>query len=127
MFNVITTFSFLNADGSQAKSAIVEEWSNLEKVKVVDQLEDRLMQFLLKLNALSTDIIKGKVKKDVTTAPLEVRLEALVTKNGKKWTRAVFEWPNMGEEQQAVMLGLFNGEMDTLDKTLSSHSKGKNK
>lgn len=127
MFSVTATFSFLNANGSPAKDPVIEKWNGLEKMKVIDQLEDRFLEFLLKLNQVATDVGHGRVEKPSTTNPVEVQLEALITEDGKKWSRTVFEWPNMGEEQQAMMLGLFYGEMATLDKDTADKKESKSK
>lgn len=103
-------------------------WSNLEKAGVVDHLEDKMISALAKMNALSSDVGHGRAPKPATTNPVEVVFTMLVTENGAKWAKATFEWPNMGIEQQQMMLGILNGELSTVDSAVKDNEvKGKAK
>ena len=126
MFEVVATFTFLKADGSQAKDPYVRSWEGLTKDQVVDHLEARWIKALVKLNGLSSDVIHGNAPKPPTTNPVEMRMDLLVNEDGVKWTRTVMEWPNMGIEQQEMLIGMLNGEMSSLPTEVKGkENKGK--
>ena len=126
MFEVVATATFLKEDGSQAKDPYVRSWEGLTKDQVVDHLEARWIKSLVKLNGLSSDVIHGNAPTPPTTNPVEMRMDLLVNEDGVKWTRAVMEWPNMGIEQQEMLIGMLNGEMSSLPTEVKGkENKGK--
>lgn len=112
MFEVNAAFTFHKADGTEAKPPYARSWVGVEKVQVVEQLERGLMKAMLKMNDLSNDTVRGNSPRPASnTNPVEMRLTAEVLEDGAKWAKVTFEWPNMGEEMQAVMIGVVNGEL----------------
>lgn len=111
MFDVNASFRFLKADGTEAKPPYARSWLGVEKVQVVEQLERALMKAMLKMNAISADVGRGRAPKPSCTNPVELVLTAEVLEDGVKWSKVTFEWPKMGEEQQALMLGIVDGEL----------------
>jgi len=126
MFKVIATASFLK-DGSETKPPMVYTWDGIEKKHVVEELEDSMIKALGKMNQMAVDVGKGKTPKPGTTNPVEMHLDIVVLEEGKKWARSLFEWPNMGEEQQAMTIGIFDGELAHVSKHVQTqqHKRGK--
>ena len=120
MFNAKLTIGF-----SGIKPDVVFEWANLTKVDTVSHLEDRLIKCLVKLNDMSDDVIRGRAPMPTTTDPVEMTLEFLIEEDGVKWHRSLLEWPKMGDEQQALFLGLLAGELATLPGEVKGKAKGK--
>jgi hypothetical protein len=115
MFDVKCTFTYLKADGSEAKPAYVREWEGLEKLQIIDQLELGYNRAMLKMTHLSSAIAKGHAPKPTTnTDPVEMRADILITEDGEKWLRTTHEWPKMSEEGQAAFLGVLEGELSTV-------------
>lgn len=106
-----------------AKEPVVFAWGDLEKVQIVNDLERRLVGALLKLNSLSQAIIDGKVPGGTTTNPVEMVIEFLVEEDGVKWHRSVLEYPKMGEEQQALLIGMLTGELSGMSKETKAKAK----
>jgi hypothetical protein len=121
-FSVVSTIRFFLPDGREAKPAVVYEWLDIDKRHVIN-LEHRLNSALLKLSALSEEVVQGKVPKPGTTDPVEMTLDCLATEDGRKWSRVKFEWPKMGVEQQQLLIGVFDGELANADTELKSKGK----
>jgi len=122
MFNAKLTIGF-----SGTKPDVVFEWANLTKVDTVSHLEDRLIKCLVKLNDMSDDVIRGRAPTATATNPIEMTLEFLIEEDGTKWHRSLLEWPKMGDEQQAMLLGLLHGQLATLPGEVKGKGKGKEK
>ena len=120
MFDVTLTVGL-----GPAKEPVAFEWGDLSKMQAVADLERRLVESLLKLNGLSQAIIDGKVPAGTTTNPVEMVIEFLVTEDGAKWHRTVLEYPKMGEEQQALIIGMLTGELTGLSKETRNKAKPK--
>jgi hypothetical protein len=116
-FDVIAAYKFLKADGTEAKPPYERSWLGIEKVHVVEQLERGLMRAMLKMNSISGDIGRGKAPESTVTNPVELVLTATVLEDGVKWAKVTFEWPKMGEEQQALMIGIVDGELSASSET----------
>ncbi len=123
MFEVIAKVTFHGDDGREVKEPKIYNWTNLEKVSVVEDLEDSMVRALTKLNNISKEMVRGRAPIPTTTNPLELRLEMVVLEDGVKWTRAIFEWPNMGEEQQGMLIGIFDGELANMSKHVKDRFK----
>jgi hypothetical protein len=120
MFQVTSTVSF-----SDGRPSVVRSWTDLVKVHVVEHLEAALIHTLQKMNALSADIGKGKAPKMQTANPVTVTWDATVTEDGNLWASNVATWPGMGDEQVAWFLGLLDGELSHVDRTVKSRENKK--
>lgn len=110
------------------KTPVVYTWDDVSKGQIVADLEDRLLKGLMKLNDLGDDMVRGRIPKATTTDPVEMVIEFLIEEDGEKWHRTTLEYPNMGDEQQAMFLGVLAGELATLPKdTAAKRGKGKDK
>ena len=123
MFEVNAAFTFLKPDGTEAKPPYVRSWVDVEKVEVVEQLERSLMKAMLKMNDFSGETVTGNMPKLSDLNPCEMRLTAEVLEDGVKWTKVTFEWPNMGEGAQSLMMGIVNGELSTIDRGVKGKEK----
>ena len=101
------------------------EWGDLSKMQAVADLERRLVEMLMKLNGLSQAVIDGKLVTSTPTNPVEMTIEFLVTEDGKKWHRTLLEYPGMGDEGQAVLIGMLTGELTTLSRETRTTAKPK--
>lgn len=111
------------------KDPVVMTWPDVSKLQILD-IEEQLLDGLMKLNAVGVAIAEGNLAKSPNTNPIEMVIEFLVEEDGVKWNRAVIEYPNMGEEAQAMFLGMLTGQMTGLkDETRAQGrmSKGKGK
>jgi len=106
-----------------AKEPVNFIWGDLEKIQIVNDIERRLIGALMKLNSLSQAIIDGKVPGGTTTNPVEMTIEFLVTEDGEKWHRTTLEYPKMGEEQQALLIGMLTGELSSMSKETKAKAK----
>jgi len=122
MFNAKLTVGF-----SGTKPDVVFEWADVTKAEIIIDLEAKLLKGLLKLNDLALDIVKGNLPKGTTTSPVEMTVEFLIEEDGAKWHRTVLEYPKMGEEQQAMFIGLISGEASSMSREARGKAKVKTK
>lgn len=113
MLDVSSTITFLTASGAEAKSPYVREWEGLSKAQFIE-LEIKYNHAMLKMAHLSAAMARGDSPKPPSTNPVEMRMEIVCKEGDVKWMRTTHEWPNMGEEAQAVFLGILDGEMTTV-------------
>ena len=121
MFDVSLTIGL-----GPVKEPVVFEWGDLTKAQAVTDIERRLVDALFKLNGLSQAVIDGRIPPSGSvTNPVEMVLEFLVTEDGEKWHRTVLEYPGMGDEQQALIVGMLTGEMSGLTRDTKGKAKPK--
>jgi hypothetical protein len=114
MFEIGCVISYHKPDGSKAKDGETRSWADLSK-QDVHEFETAFNRAMTKMSKLAQDKAKGKVKWLMTkTAPCEMRMDIVINEDGVKWMRSTYEWPNMGEEAQAMLLGMIDGELSTL-------------
>lgn len=118
MFDVTLTLGL-----GPVKDPVVFAWGDLDKIQIVNDLERRLVSALAKLNALAQAVIDGQVPGGTTTNPIEMTVEFLVTEDGEKWHRTTLEYPKMGEEQQAMLIGMLTGELSGMSKETKAKAK----
>jgi hypothetical protein len=130
MFDINCVISYgPGADGA-VKDGDVRSWSDLDKRDVIE-FETAFNRAMTKMGKMAADTARGRARKIVGTNKTEMRMEITITEDGVKWLRATYEWPNMGEEQQALLLGTIDGELSTLPDELRGtaryNSSGKKK
>ena len=114
MFEINCTTSFHADDGSKTKDDYVRQWTGLEKEHVVEHFEMAFNRAMMKMNKMAAEVNRGRAPKPTTTLPVEMRMDIMITEDGAKYIRASYEWPNVGEEQQALLLGMLNGELSMM-------------
>lgn len=118
MFDVTLTIGL-----GPTKDPVVFEWSDVSKLQIVNDLERRLVSTLSKLNALAQAILDGHIPGGAMTNPVEMVIEFLVTEDGEKWHRTTLEYPKMGDEQQAMFIGMLTGELSGMSKETKAKAK----
>jgi hypothetical protein len=111
MLDVQVEFTFKDKEGgAEVKPPLVMSWESVDKNSVME-LEASLVRWMEKLNNIATATAEGKLPKPPNTNPIYVSCECEVTEGDALWTRTTFEWPNLGEEAQAMMIGIAEGEL----------------
>ena len=106
-----------------AKVPVVFAWGDVSKAQAVVDIQQRLVKMLLKLNGLSQALIAGTIPAGSAVNPVEMSIEFLITEGGQKWHRTLLEYPKMGEEQQAVVLGMLVGELSSMTRETKAKAK----
>jgi len=119
-FVITATVTF---DGT--KPPYVRTWGPLEKSHVVDHMEMRWIRALGKLNDLATQVNHGKVPKPTTTNPVTMKMDLNITEDGALWCNTNMTWPKMGDEQQATLIGIFEGEIEHVGKEIKAKEHDK--
>lgn len=92
-------------------------WDGLDKVQVIGDFELAFNKAMIKMTELSLATAKGDAPKPSSTKPADMRLDIQILEAGKKWMACSFDWPKMGEEAQAVLIGIIEGELSTMPST----------
>ncbi len=106
-----------------AKDPVVFAWGDVSKAQAVVDIQQRLVKMLLKLNGLSQALIAGTIPAGTAVNPIEMTIEFLITDGGQKWHRTLLEYPKMGEEQQAVFMGMLVGELSSMTRETRAKAK----
>lgn len=118
MFTVTSTFA------AGAKPPVVRTWENLDKMHVVDRLENVLINVLQRLNHMASDEVSKRNPTPVpNTNPVLVKYSLVIQKDGKNWSTCALEWYDLGEERQAVMLGLLTNQLNAMPSDVSTKEK----
>jgi hypothetical protein len=123
-FDINVDITYLKPDGSAAKEPESREWNDLEKAHVVEHFEMAFNRAMLKMNRLSVDQGRGHSRKWTNTNPVEMRMDIRITEDGAKWMRSTYEWPNVGDEAQALLLGTIDGELSTMPDEVRGKRRG---
>lgn len=110
MLTAVLTYSCLKADGSASKPEAQRAWDNLTK-QDIEGIERAMLSGLTKLNDLSTSINSGAAPDPGTTNPVTFVSQFSVTEDGSLWFYSKFVWPKSGDETQALITGLLDGEL----------------
>ena len=113
----------LTVGGGPAKDPVVFARGDVSKAQAVVDIQQRLVKMLLKLNGLSQALIAGTIPAGSAVNPVEMSIEFLITEGGQKWHRTLLEYPKMGEEQQAVVLGMLVGELSSMTRETKAKAK----
>lgn len=114
----------LNVNLGAAKSPVVYAWTDVTKEDIVE-IEENLLRGLLKLNGVMRAELSGTIPKGSNTNPVEMVVEFLITEDGEKWHRTMLEYPKMGEESQALFLGMLAGGLTETPKNVKDKVKRK--
>jgi len=117
------TFSITATLKAGSKPDYTRVWDDLDKITVVEDFEHAWNRAMMKLTNISISVARGKSPKATNTNPVTVTANIEVLEDGKLWLKQLTEWPNMGDEQQAVLMGMIDGELSMMPGT----SRGKQK
>lgn len=121
MFDVTLTIGL-----GPANEPVVFEWVDLTKAQAITDIQRRLIDALSKMNGLSQAILDGRLPPaGPATNAVEMVVEFLITEDGAKWHRTVLEYPGMGDEQQALIVGMLTGELSMLTRDTKGKAKPK--
>lgn len=126
MYVMKTTVRFLDKPtvegGVEVKPPVEHVYDDVTKGDILEH-EDHLMDVLKGMNKFAKDVEAGKIPRAASTNPVTMEAEFLVEKDGALWTKQENVWPNMGDEAQAVLIGVFNGQLGKRSKGLLAKAR----
>lgn len=118
MYTVTSTFT------AGSKAPVARVWDSLDKVQVVDRIEAALITALQRLNHAASDVEhKRAAAPTANTNPANVKYTLVITKDGAPWSNTTLEWFGLGDEMQAAMLGVINGQLSQIGSSTAAKEK----
>jgi hypothetical protein len=100
-------------------------WDGLDKVQVIGDFEMAFNKAMLKMTELSLATATGNAPKPSSTKPADMNLSVQILEDGKRWMACAFDWPKIGEEMQALLIGIVEGELSTMPQSTKGKERRK--
>lgn len=113
MMKAVLTFSCIAADGSSAKAEAQRAWDDVTK-QDIEAMETAMLSAQLKLLDLGKALNAGTATDPGNTNPVTFVSTFTVTEDGALWFHNKMVWPKTGDEPQALIVSLLDGELANL-------------
>lgn len=113
MMKAVLTFSCIAADGSSAKAEAQRAWDDVTK-QDIEAMETAMLSAQLKLLDFGKALNAGTATDPGNTNPVTFVFTFTVTEDGVLWFHNKTVWPKTGDEPQALIVSLLDGELANL-------------
>ena len=113
MMKAVLTFSCIAADGSSAKAEAQRAWDDVTK-QDIEAMETAMLSAQLKLLDFGKALNAGAATDPGNTNPVTFVSTFTVTEDGALWFHNKMVWPKTGDEPQALIVSLLDGELANL-------------